>query len=111
MSRQDNALFVVLHSPMYIDFIQIIMSYRELWRPLRRGPQRYCPKKPLSSHSFLVSAISTNFCIFLSDLYQPLVVLLTRTENHDIFIFGGYFLHSNNPHVLAFYTVDTCIST
>ena len=52
--------------------------------------------------------MSTNFCIFLSDLYQPRV-LLTRTENHDIFIFGGYFLYSDNRHVLAFYTVDTCI--
>ena len=52
--------------------------------------------------------MSTNFCIILSDLYQPRV-LLTRTENQDIFIFGGYFLYSNNPHVLAFYTVDTCI--
>ena len=47
--------------------------------------------------------MSTNFCIFLSDLYQPRV-LLTRTENQDIFILDGYFLYSNNTHVLSFHT-------
>lgn len=105
------------------------MSNREFRRPLRRRSQKNLSPVTVLFYAFRVfvkndklllflffssrllsqiSAISTNFCIFLSDLYQPRV-LLTRTENQDIFIFGGYFLHSNNPHVLAFYMVDTCI--